>query len=64
MPPEGYDPSPLPLNQQATRGIKFSQLKFVQAKEKEMEQCNRRGKNRHAKLTNIQTFLSSLQTPI
>jgi hypothetical protein len=46
----------LPLNQQATCGIELSQLKFAQAKEKEMEQHNRRNKNKHAKLTNIQMF--------
>jgi hypothetical protein len=51
MPLEGYDPSPLPLNQQATRGIELPLLKFVQAKEGETKQRNRRSKNKHSKLT-------------
>jgi hypothetical protein len=41
----------LPLNQQATREIKLSQLKFVQAKEKETEQRNKWSRNKHSKLT-------------
>jgi hypothetical protein len=37
MHPAGYDPSPLPLQPQATCEIESSQLKFAQAKEKETE---------------------------